>query len=113
MVFKILRKDSSDYRDKLKKLKDLQIALDTKRWAAITERQDHSQISSKLSCDSLDLDQVENISLAEKVKDSIKEDSSDLKIVQGNLKLKPALKLLEIQDTPINKIKVSGNGKSV
>lgn len=113
MVFKILRKDSVDYKSKLKKLKDLQIILDAKRWAAITERADHSAIAEKLNQEFPENSETENLNLIKKVKEHIESENPDLKLVQGNLELSPALKLLEIQSNPTKKSEVKNHGRSV
>ena len=113
MVFKILRKDSVDYKSKLKKLKDLQIVLDAKRWAAITERPDHSVIAEKLNQDLSENSVAENLNLIKKVKEHIESENPDLKLIQGNLELSPALKLLEIQSTPPNISEEKNHGQSV
>jgi hypothetical protein len=98
MSFRILRKNSSDYKEKLRILRNTQLKIDAKRWATITERPEIDNVLDKLLAESSDVkDPSLHLTLARKLKQQIEDEHLDLKIVQGNMEIRPALRLLEDQ----------------
>lgn len=95
MGFRILKKDSKDYKEKLKMLRNLQIDINTKRWETITQRTHDTKFVDKLKDDSRAANPSDHLTLAKKLKDQIKDEHKDLKIIQGNMEIQPALRLLE------------------
>ena len=95
MSFRILRKGSDNYKEKLRNLRDIQIKLDTKRWAAITQRTDAEKIANKIIADDFSMTSDEKEILLAELKDTIERESLDIRLVQGNMQIDPALKLLD------------------
>ena len=108
--FKILRKKSNNYKHKLRSLRDLQIKLDAKRWAAITQRSDIDSVVEKLTEKEVQIDPTLNQTLVRKLSQQIEDEYSDLKLVQGNMDILPALRLL---DDEKQKDKGESNGRTI
>lgn len=94
---KIIRKDSENYKEKLKSLRDVQIELDAKRWATITQRLDSPDFVTKLKRLNVELDPVVQKKLAKKLRDQIEAEGLDVKMIQGNMEIQAALILLDDQ----------------
>lgn len=97
MGLRIIKKDSVDYCAKLKTLRAMHIRMETKRWAAVTQRNSGDTVILKLLDYESMMPDSESQSLATNVKNTILDDHSDLKMIQGNLEINPALALLETE----------------
>ena len=83
---KIIRKDSENYKEKLKSLRDVQIELDAKRWATITQRLDSLDFVTKLKRLNVELDPVVQKKLAKKLRDQIEAEGLDVKMIKATWK---------------------------
>ena len=97
MTFRILKRDSIDYKEKLRSIRAAQLKKDTQRWANVTERSEPKKLLEKLLYDGnkIETNTEKTLSLAKKLKEQIIEENLDVKIVQGNMEIRPALRLLD------------------
>lgn len=114
MVLKILKANSGEYQEKLKKIRAAQLESESKRWAAVTDRNLTDALTVRILRSLLNKTVESGPHLTNEITREIETSNPDIEIIQGNLKLEPALKLID--DIPVSqttKIKERKYGRSI